>query len=332
MSQLDLTERILRLRSVPVLTGLSAADLSPLASTLRQVSFRKGDILLKEDEPPRSFFLIGSGTVVLRRKDKVIGTIRGPGGVGFMSFLARDAGGTSAVAQSYVEALEVQSDAMDEIFEDHFIVLLGTLRLVTNRLIEEYKVSAPTQVAPAGLPFDTLVGDSELGIVERIFLLRRMRAFSAANVNSLATLASKMIELRPTVGTKLWKLGDPSDYTLFVVKGTLESTWGDGKSKQVFGPGTVVGGAESIATIPRWNDLVVTESAVLLRTPRESMIDLFEDDTELGMRFISLIATVLVGIWDQKAEGGIPSVGARLGDTMLAPPDGDSAPVMSVRG
>ena len=331
MSQLDLTERILRLRSVPVLTGLSAADLGPLAASLRQVSFRKGDILLKEDEPPRSFFLIGSGTVVLRRKQKLVGTIRGPGGVGFMSFLARDAGGTSAVAQTYVEALEVRADAMDEVFEDNFIVLLGTMRLVTTRLIEEYKVSPPAAFVPPAQPFDTLVGENELGIVERIFLLRKMRAFSAGNVNSLATLASKMTELRPAVGTPLWKIGDRADHSLFIVKGKLQTSWNDGKSNQVMGPGYVAGGAESLASIPRWNNLVVTEPAVLLRSAREALIDLFEDDTELGMRFISLIATLLVNIWDQKAEEGITSVGVSPGDTLVATePDGE-APVVSLR-
>src|SRR5262245_52515579 len=108
--QLELTERILRLRGVPTLGVLSANELAPMAASLRPVAFRRGEILLREDEPPRSFFLLNTGTVTLHRKGKRIGTVRGPGGVGFMSFLARDAGGTSAVAQNFVEALEVRAD------------------------------------------------------------------------------------------------------------------------------------------------------------------------------------------------------------------------------
>ena len=123
--QLELTERILRLRGVPTLRSLPASELAQLARSMRTVDVQAGEILLREDEPPRSFYLLTTGTVTLRRKGKRIGTVRGPGGVGFMSFLARHAGGTSAVAESFVEALEVQADAMDEIFEDHFPVLLG---------------------------------------------------------------------------------------------------------------------------------------------------------------------------------------------------------------
>ncbi|CAN5918435.1 hypothetical protein BH11MYX4_BH11MYX4_43220 [soil metagenome] len=301
MRQLELTERILRLRAVPTLSGLPGSELAQLAASLRSVAFRRGEVLLREDEPPRSFFLITSGTVTLRRKGKRIGTVRGPGGVGFMSFLARNAGGTSAVAEGFVEALEVQADAMGEIFEDHFPVLLGTIRSVALRLIEENKVTPPPPYVPPTISFDAAVGDHPLGIVERIFLLRRMRAFSEANVNSLATLARKMIELRPGAGEVLWKAGDRAEHSYFVVKGMLHFTWNEGKFVQEIGPGYVVGGAESLTSLPRWNDLVTAEPVIVLRGTRDGLIDLFEDDHELGLKFLSMLATLLVTIWDRKA-------------------------------
>lgn len=310
MRQLELTERILRLRGVPTLRTLPALDLAAIAASLRPVAFRRGEVLLREDEPPRSFFLLDSGTVTLRRKGKRIGTVRGPGGVGFMSFLARNAGGSSAVAENFVEALEVQADAMEEIFEDHFSVLLETIRFVAQRLIEENKVNPPAAYVPPVVSFDSLIGDAPLGIVERIFLLRRMRAFTEANVNSLATLARKMAELRPTAGEVLWRAGERADHSYFVVKGMLHLMWGEGKYVQQIGPGYVVGGAESLVSLPRWNDLVTTEPVILLRGGREGLIDMFEDDCELGMKFLSLLATLLVTMWDRKAEQGIASVGS----------------------
>src|SRR4051812_49408151 len=147
-------------------------ELAQLATSLRPVAFRRGEVLLREDEPPTSFFLLTSGTVTLRRKGKRIGTVRGPGGVGFLSFLARNAGGTSAVAEIFVEALKVQASAMEEMFEDHFSVLLGTIRFVAQRLIEENKVTPPPPYVPPVVSFDALIGEAPLGIVERIFLLR----------------------------------------------------------------------------------------------------------------------------------------------------------------
>jgi CRP-like cAMP-binding protein len=308
--QLELTERILRLRGVPTFRTLPASALAQLASSMRTVTFKRGEILLREDEPPRSFYLITTGTVTLRRKEKRIGTVRGPGGVGFVAFLARSAGGTSAVAESFVEALDVQADAMDEIFEDHFPVLLGHVRWIAERLIAENKVTQPPAFVPPVVPFDAMVGDGEIGIVERIFLLRRMRAFTEANVNSLATLARKMVELRLPAGEVLWREGDRAEQSYFIVKGMLSLRWGNGELVQKIGPGYVVGGAESLVGLPRWNELVTDEPVIALRGTREGLIDLFEDDHELALKFLSMLATMLVSAWDRKAEAGITSVGS----------------------
>jgi CRP-like cAMP-binding protein len=308
--QLEVTERILRLRSVPTLRTLPANEIAQLAASLRTITFKRGDILLREDEPPRSFYLLTTGTVTLRRKGKRIGTIRGPGGVGFLAYLARQAGGTSAVAESFVEALEVNGDAMDEVLEDHFTVLLGHVRWVAERLIAEDKVNQPGPYVPPGVPFDKMIGERELGIVERIFLLRRMRAFTTANVNSLATLARKMVELRLPAGHVLWREGDRAEHNYFIVKGMLSLRWGDGQYSQQIGPGYVVGGAESLVDLPRWNELTTDEPVVLLRGTREGLIDLFEDDHDLALKFLSMLATFLVNRWDQKAEEGITSVGS----------------------
>lgn len=309
MRQLEVTERILRLRSVPTLRTLPANEIAQLAASLRTVTFKRGGVLLREDEPPRCFYLILTGTVTLRRKGKRIGTVRGPGGVGFLAYLAQQAGGTSAVAESFVEALVVQADAMDEIFEDHFVVLLGHIRWVAERLIAENKINQPPPFTPPLVPFDKLIGDGELGIVERIFLLRRMNPFTTANVNSLSTLARKLVELRVPAGTALWHEGDPSEHHYFIVKGMLSSRWGDGKFVQQMGPGYVVGGAEALVGLPRWNDLTTDEPVVALRGTREGLIDLFEDDHELALKFLSRLATYLMSIWDRKAEEGITSVG-----------------------
>jgi hypothetical protein len=71
-----------------------------------------------------------------------------------------------------------------------------------------------------------------------------------------------------------------------------------------------VGGAESLVGLPRWNELVTEEPVIVLRGTREGLIDLFEDDHELALKFLSMLATLLVTMWDRKAEEGITSVGS----------------------
>jgi len=317
--QHELTRRILQLRGVPTLRTLAPSELLQLASSMRLRTFHRGDVILSENEPPRAFFLVTEGTVTMRRHGNRIGTVRAPGAVGFMSFIARNAGSTAAVAESYVEALEVAAESMDEVFDDHFSVLLSTLRLVSERLMQEMRDQPPPPYSPPEMAFDHLVGDGELGIVERIFLLRRMRAFREANVNSLATVARKMTELRVPAGETLWRPGDRADFSLFVVKGMLRLTWRDDHEPQRVGPGYALGGAEALSGLPRWNELVSEEPVVALRASRENMIDLFEDDRELAVSFLSMLGTMLVTRWDERAEAGLISVGT---DAPTGPPPG----------
>jgi hypothetical protein len=56
---------------------------------------------------------------------------------------------------------------------------------------------------------------------------------------------------------------------------------------------------------------VTAEPAILLRGSRDGLIDLFEDDYELGLKFLSMLATLLVTMWDRKVAEGITSVGGR---------------------
>jgi len=200
-------------------------------------------------------------------------------------------------------------------------------------MIAENKVTQPPPYVPPVVSFDAMIGEGELGIVERIFLLRRMRAFTEANVNSLATLARKMVELRLPAGKVLWKSGDPADHSYFIVKGMLSLRWGepreDGQPEfvQQIGPGYVVGGAESLVGLPRWNELMTDEPVVVLRGTREGLIDLFEDDHELALKFLSMLATLLVTMWDRKAEAGIVSIGTSNSEP---PPPVAVSPVVPV--
>ena len=44
-----------------------------------------------------------------------------------------------------------------------------------------------------------------------------------------------------------------------------------------------------------------TEPSIFLRGSREALIDMFEDDIEVAREFLSMIAGVLLNLWDQKA-------------------------------
>lgn len=306
MRQHDLTERILRLRAVPVFRSMKASELAPIAAAMRSATFEKGDVLLREDEPPKAFHLLLRGSVTMRRHGNKIRTVAAPGGVGFLSLLARTGGGTEAFAESHTETFEVRADSIYEMFEDHFPLLLGTLRWVTDRVILENLDQEPPPFVPPTEGFDQLIGERELGIVERIFLLRRTIGFKHANVNSTAQLVRTMKEVRLPVGETIWRPGEPATSALFLVKGQMNLSWRSTRDQrpivQVVGPGYIVGGAEAIVNRPRWNELVTTEPAVFLQGSREALIDMLEDDLEVALQFLSMLAMLLLAAWDRKAE------------------------------
>lgn len=281
---------------------MSATELAPLAASMRAATFEKGDLLLREDEPPRAFHMLLTGAVTMRRHGRHLRTITAPGGVGFLSLLARTSGGTDAVAESRTETFELRADAIDEMFEDHFPIVLGTIRWLAERLIAENMIQAPPEYVPAKDGWEHLIGERELGIVERIFLLRRSLPFQNANVNSMARLARQMKERRLPPGQVVWRPGDVADGTLFIAKGRLELTWNEGRTKQIVGPGFVVGGAEALAGLPRWNDMKTIDEVILMYGSREAVIDMFEDDVEVTLRFVSMLATFLLERWDRRAE------------------------------
>lgn len=312
MRQLDLTERLLRLRGVPTFRSLPTSQLAPLAASIRSNTFEKGAVILREDESPRAFHMLLTGSVTMRRHGNVIRTITAPGGVGFLSLLARTAGGTEAIAETRVETFELGVDALDEMFEDHFPVLFGTMRWIADRLLQENLIAPPRAYQPPPDDYEELNDDGEIGIVERIFLIRRTLAFRRANVNSVARLARQMREVRMGIGEKLWKTGDPSIGSYFIVKGKGELRWNNEESVQYIGPSYIVGGIESIAGKPRWNDFVVTEPVTALVGHREGLIDMFEDDLDVALQFLSMLASFLLVLWDRRAEreAGIPSTPA----------------------
>ena len=318
MRQLDLTERLLRLRGVPMFRSMTTTELAPLAASLRSRKFQKGDVLLREDQPPRSFYMLLTGSVTMYRHGRAFRTIEAPGGVGFLSLLARNAGGTEAVADSAVETFELRGEALEDLFEDQFSVVLATMKFLAEALVKENVDRTPPPYAPPDENFDLLIGERELGLVERIYLLRRTVGFRHTNVNSTARLARRLKEVRVAADTTVWQPGDVAHGSLFLVKGRMHLSWKNSRGtpiRQDVGPGYIVGGGESITGMSRWNTLIANEDAVYLLGNQEAMIDMFEDDTEVALQFMSMMATFLLESWDRKAEAA--ASGTEIATTQL---------------
>ncbi len=301
-----LTERVIVLRSSPALRDLDPSELTALARTMTAQSFSKGQVMLHESEPSESFFLIREGRVSIERGGRPYAKITGPGAAGIIPFFAKSQTGTRIVAETHVDAFAIDAEAMVEVYEDHFTAALTTLRFLSLRLVEELSAPLPPAFQVSGGPFsggslgDGLKEGEKLDLVRRVLLMRGMRAFNRANINAVTALVARQEEHHYAAGDVIWTEGDPSDVTLFLVRGAVRQTWGDGLSRD-YRPLAALGGADALAQIPRWNTMTALEPSLALRWHREQLFDVLEDNPDMTIAFIAMFATSLLGFWDARA-------------------------------
>src|SRR5262249_60634050 len=63
---LDAASVELALREIPVLTGLSDAELALIAPRLRRARYKPGEIVIRQGDRDRSVYIVASGTTTVR--------------------------------------------------------------------------------------------------------------------------------------------------------------------------------------------------------------------------------------------------------------------------
>ena len=297
-------ERILSLKKIPMLAGLSPEDLAAVADFGQERFFPKGGVLLREGEPIPALYALLDGRVHLARRGHLLGHVTSGGFVGGAAMFAGDPEGLGAVAEVDTLAIELQADAALEIFEDHFPILHHVLREVCGWLIDlvgELPSDRYRDLFPAALAPPTPA--AELDIVERILFLQRVPIFSGTGIDSLAELSRGMAEVVFPPGTRLWDEGDPPGPALLVVSGTVACTARGGDAPFVVGPGASIGTIESMAERPRWHGAVTQTSVTALQGDVDELIDVFEDNFEMAMDYMAFMARAQVRILEMRVSG-----------------------------
>ncbi len=152
---LDLVERLLVLRSHPVLGVASLDGTAVLASAAVEVHHRRGDVLWPVGAPSSSALYVLSGAVSL-----LASTVAPQGGqrearageaIGELECIADLPRRATATATLDVRALVVDRDAMLDAWEDHVGLGMRVLRALGESLVEDHH-TARTQTEPAASP------------------------------------------------------------------------------------------------------------------------------------------------------------------------------------
>jgi CRP-like cAMP-binding protein len=300
----DVTERAIYLRSIPVAAELPPHVVHVIASLLVPRRFDVGDRLMRAGETFQGLELLTEGRVGLSRGDAKLGQLAPPQSLGFLDILTRSAGSYDAVAIEPTRSMLLDTEVFYELMEEHPPLLHATIRYAADRLLYEMQ-ELPAEML--GFPDETIPfevpADRPLDLVERILFLRVLSTFKKTNVNALAAMAQQIEEVRIPAGADVFRRGEPSTSGYMLVKGHIECFNKDGKRFR-YGPGTAVGGVESIAAKPRWYDAKAEDDIVALLGSTDEFFDLFEENFGMATDFLTMLAGGLKGLLARKAAMG----------------------------
>lgn len=317
----DLTERAIYLRSIPVAAELPPTVLHAVAACCTEREFAAGELLMHAGKPVKALELLTEGSLKLERGGRTVGKLLPPQSIGFLNIVARTDGSYDAIAEAPVRALELPAERLYDLLEDHFSLLEATLHYLADRLLYEMQDLPEEALSMAPVTIPIAIPDRPLNLVEKVFFLRCMSAYKRANVNSLTVIAEQMAEIRKPAGAELWRAGDEAPWSLFLVAGTVRNETPDGRTFR-YGPGTAVGGTETLARKGRWYSTWAETDVVGLRGSPDQLLDLLEDNFDIASDLISAIAGGLAALLARKAEGGAGFAQARAVSKLGAVPVG----------
>ena len=291
-------ERALYLKTFAPLHDLSSEELAAVAVKLRERHFRKGAVVLRSGVRVPGIHVITEGRI---RERSPIGDVElGTGeAVGVLPMLARS-DGPDAEALEETRTLEILSDDLFDVLEDHFGVMLSQIRATSARILEERRhIADGTYLAPAhGLQ----VPDAdELDLVERLLFILNGGVFQQTSLDAVTQLARVLDERHIAAGTTLWRSGSPSGAAWIIVKGSVRCTLDDGTHFRA-GPGYPLGNLETLCGAPRWYEAVTESRVFALTASIERFTDVLEDHFDMAIDFLSAQARNLMHILREKND------------------------------
>jgi CRP-like cAMP-binding protein len=284
-------ERVLTLKRVAPLRSMTPEQLAILAQESRERVFERGATIYGPGEPLTSFHVIVEGQVRVLCAEHGERQLEREEILGLLSVLARWEEGVEAVAETEVRSLEIDADVLEEIFEDHFDILLSEIRSLACRTLEIRRTTPEgTYFAPAA---DRPVPPRGLDLVQRLQFLRRNPLFERANIDVLLRLANGMEEVHLPAGEVLWEPEEPSGTLLALLDGRVRCDLPDGRHF-VCGPGYPLGNLESQCGAPRWYRATAETDVFALRGRTEVFFDILEDHFEMARQVLAHQASALI--------------------------------------
>lgn len=282
VEQQTAVQRLLTLRQFPGLEDASLDELGIIAQNVVEQQFAPGDAIIT---PARSAPL----HLVIE------GQVRSASGqtwgqhqlVGALEAIARRRTREPIIAEVPTRTLRLAAADFREILDDNFGLLTSVRRSLARAILADFTPPPPS----TRLAIHEAL-EAQLGMVDRLIILRRYMPFGKGRIEALAALAQASEEIRLPARTVVGSQGDSATSVLVLLDGTVHGTR-DGVSF-VLGPGHSPGALESLAEVPYSSTMSTLTPIRALRFPNAALFDVLEDHTDLALAMVESLAGALV--------------------------------------
>jgi CRP-like cAMP-binding protein len=285
-----LFERELMVRS-GLLEFATPAQIGQLVALVRDAVFLQGSVIYRRGEPADRVYILTDGRVELTAPSASAWRFGAGAGLGILDAVLVRPYARTATALSDVRCLEVKADDYFDFLQDN--IELGESLVTTFAMALHKAVLALPEpemlLRSSGKP---LLAEDERGLsmVERLLLVRRMRPFQRASVQSLVSLAQHAREVRVHTGDVLFKEGDRSDVVWMVARGAVEIRRRNPSVRAARGAGDLVEHYAALCTGERQFTATATADSVLLQIDREELLDRMEEHFDLVRSILAFLA------------------------------------------
>jgi len=270
-------ERRVALREIVGFAELGEEALASVASLSRRVQYSPSKSLAWPEEPRTSMRLLLSGDMHVVRKGRVW-PYRREHRLLDPFWLARDTEPLEIRTDGGADVLEFPFDALEELLEEHFSIVLATAR----KLALLWPSSGELMHLHATGRNATLRG--RLGAVAEALPVAR------GYVDALLRIEEEASEARFATGETIWRPGDPADHLLVLLDGSVRGA----------GERGAIGWRDVLAKQPRAAKLEATRPTLALRVSEESFLDVLEDYHALARDLLAMLAEALIGELEAK--------------------------------
>lgn len=268
--------RVLALGRCTLFHGVSPAELAILAENAIETEIPPGTTLAEAGHRLSAVHVIVEGEIASGGQRWEVHDA-----FGAMEVFADRTVAAAATTTSATRTLQLDAEDLTEILEDNFGVLLASLRSVALLSREPIVDTDPMPLAPA-----------PLGLIDRLFLLRRHPVFARASVRSLATLAHAAQPVVWEPGVRIVHAAQPAAAVHIVVAGSVRRIDEPIDDPVDVGAGAMFGLVDTLANAPSSASFDAVGAVHGLMTPSAALLDVLEEHSDLGIAMLAALARV----------------------------------------